>query len=198
MALEIEIGGDLQEKDLNYFIKKITRYLFQDTVKNKELEYHVKALYEKIRILKTYSSTLKLSSETQSVNFDNDLTILCMSLNLYLKIRTAPHVDKNGIHINETVLLCFPGVKFHPVTIPTDGRAKPTTTLETMYSRIHSILDEYEKPLSDAPRHINKQNLTGEIARLKLAGEDLRKILIGSLQSLYNYPDQKLPHFRVI
>jgi hypothetical protein len=67
-----------------------------------------------------------------------------------------------------------------------------------VYTEVGSIVEAYEKDNSLSPLLINEDGVPGEVARRKLSGEPLQKILIEVLKIRVGYPEITIPPFNVI
>jgi len=188
----ITIGGELPKQDINYFVTKLIDYLYEDRY-HKRMQ---KEISDQLLCIEKNSRPFYLSLSTRDGLINNNFEILCRVLKLTYKIRTDPHVDKKGNRWCEMTNLFTPDKG--SVIIPTAGDSDPIIKIDKVFNEINYIFNLYEKPDTDAPRHINDPDLIGEISRRKLAGEDLRKILTECLASRICYPDQTIPPLKII
>lgn len=182
----IYIGGNLQRSKLGTFISKATN-LFQDN--------------NRVFIRETIASTRKgpliFKTKAPDGEIDNDFAMFCSFCDLAVKVEIAPFIDHHGNYRNN--MLCLVCGFDSPIScIPLDGQANTTTLVESVFNELDNIFNEYEKPLKEAPLSINDNGHAGEIARRKLSGEPLRKILTEVLKSRIDYPDTAIPDFKLI
>jgi hypothetical protein len=74
----------------------------------------------------------------------------------------------------------------------------PTTEVDGVFEELDKIFDALDLDPESDPTRINDTGITGEIARRRMSGEALRKILTDTLMSRIGYPPIILPYFHVI
>jgi hypothetical protein len=197
VELNVQIGGDLPESKLKSFVNKISRLYEHEYRTPKGLKQIKSIITAQINCLDNAPLDFRVSAP----NGDLDGTFImdCYMDNLSLSVFTPPFVDSNGYNKNESVILIHHnlGVK-NPWVVPTDGEKNPTTLVEDVYSVLNEILTAYEQPIKQAPLDMNDTGIDGDIARRKMAGEPLRKILMDVMKSQIGYPDLAMPPFKVI
>jgi len=189
----LRIGGDFPESKLPKLYKTLKKILNNDPNKTQPTTDYRK-LYQYID--STQDASLDIPVKLVNSNILYELFVFCANNNLKTLVRTPPHINSIGESCNESVWLSQPSGDH--IVVPTDGEMQPTTLVEDVFTALNEIITEYEKPLDQAPLDINSDPYTADIARRKLAGQDLRKILIESLASRIAYPELTVPPFRII
>lgn len=192
---QIQIGGDLPESKLPPLLYAIIDLHDPFLEKTKKYRNSIEAsILNRINVLN--DSPLIFDVEAPDGNIDAAFFIRCTMENLNTLIRMAPFVDHNGLYINEEVWLT-PGTS-DISKIPTDGDMNPTILVKDVQIILNEIISAYEQTISIAPLDINTPGVFGDVARRKLAGESLQKILIEVMNSNMSSLDMVVPPFRVI
>jgi len=197
---KIYVGGNLPESKLDAFVSKAL-LLFLDN--DKEFT-HKKNYQKEIRNIIRAQITIALKEHTPILfntyskdgNTNIDFTFFCSAQDLLVNVETAPFIDQFGGYKNHSKWLA--GRYGSAVTIPMDDDGEATTLVSDVRNVLTSILDAMDKPDKDIPLMMNENGISGEVARRRLAGEPLRKILLEVLMSRIDYPDDTLPPFTII
>ncbi len=190
LPLLIRIGGDLPESKLQQLLGIIDEGAPSDRTVE---ELHISFRDGSTELVCTTHTT----DETNYISF-NGIEEFCENNNLeYLK-RIPPHLAHNCItYYNETCYLWRPGMS-ECVVVPTDGE-EAVCLVKNVLNIIQDVFYSYEQvPEDQVPLKINDQDLPGYIAKQRLAGEPLRKILTDIIRRDLGYPDLSLIPFRII
>lgn len=196
----VYVGGNLPESKLRAFVDKaLLLFLDNDkefTYKRTYQERLREIIREQISITLRQNIPLLLETYSKDGNINIDFTFFCSAHDLLVNVETAPFIDQYGGYKNHSKwLACRYG---SAVTIPMDDDGNATTLVSDVFNEITTILDEMDKSDKDIPLMINENGISGEVARRRMAGEPLRKILLEVLKSRIDYPDDSLQPFTII
>lgn len=192
VEVTVFIGGNLQRSKLNTFINRATS-LYKEVINNPQNSWN----YIRETIDSTCIGPLILKTRAPDGEIDDAFVSFCSACDLSVKVEIAPFIDQHGNYRNNMLQLAC-GFDSPISCIPLDGQANTTTLVESVFVELDNFFNEYEKPLKEAPLSINDNGHAGEIARRKLSGEPLRKILTEVLKSRIDYPDTAIPDFKLI
>lgn len=199
VPIEITIGGNLPRKSFDTFITHALRLYDEEpnefTYKKEYKDRIRNALQFYINEAEEYNQPLTLKTNRRSGEPNQDFLLFCAFNGLKFHYRVAPHIDQDGNHINERVILYGRG-KIQ--TIPTNGNLKPVTEVDTLFDKLEEIFDTLDLDPESDPTRINDKDLRGEIARRRMSGEALRKMLPDLLRSFIGYQDFIVPYFHVV
>ena len=196
----VHVGGDLPESKLETFINKALRLFLHS---RHEFTYKItyqarirEEIREQIAIALKKETYITLKVVALDGEIDQDFVMECVYNNLLANVETTPFISVNGNYMNNALWLV--GRNLSSTTIPLDGEGNATTLVDDVFDVVDDIFNELEKPEKNLPLLINESGITKEIARRRLAGESLRKILTEVLRSRIDYPDRSLPPFTII
>lgn len=193
---ELTIGGDVLESAIDGFIIKLSQVYDNPENKKRDMNLFLKIIKSEIDTLDNAPLTIKLQTINGDVN--QDFLLYCKFHNIKVHIHTAPHIAVSGEYYNEALTILSNKLNTMEV-VPLNGQGEPTTRVEDVFLLLDWVFNAYENiPLEEAPLNINEHGIAGDIARRKLAGEPLRKILTDILKAQIDYSIPEVPPFKII
>lgn len=197
----VSIGGDLPKNKLESFINAAMKLYHEDpyefTYKRSYMNNKRQEIREAIAGAQVMDQPVILKALALNGEINLDFKMFCVFNGLRANINLAPHIDKNGNYHNNVLEMIGTNLPVASV-IPLDGCNLPTTLVDDVFAELDRIFDELETPITSAPKKMNEDSIAGDIARRRLRGEALRKILTDVLKSRIDYPDTTLPPFHIL
>lgn len=196
VSVRIKIGGDLPESRLDAFMAQAFLVYQQNTNQFTNQQRYKENIYKYIlnQIDVLDNSPLELECEVPDGEVQGIFLIHCAIEELKVLTRIPPFVDHYGNYKNEALWLQDKQI----TVIPTDGETNPTTLVEDVFTVLDEILTELELPEDQLPLQINKVGVVNDVAKRRLSGEPLRKIITEVMHSRISYPSTELPPFKII
>lgn len=190
VSIDIHIGGELSKEYLAEFVEVINGRNFVPQIRVEDFHNLLKENNNFHKNNFRYSTRAKIHSSNYSTL--EGIEKFCAMHNLSYSKYIPPH------SYNASIWLWRPGF-LEPQVIPVNQDYEPVCVLDDAYTVLHLIADFYENtPDSDLPLYVNQSILSGEIARLRLSGAPLSKIIKTILDSEVGYPELTIPPLVII
>lgn len=187
---ELTLGGEIPKNKYHLFLRKMTHLYKTENEKSSRIAFIDASIKE------LNSKPLVLNINCSNGTLDPQTLLFLQFLKLTFIFRMSAYYDKYGINMNECSYCSDPtyGLK----EIKTNGRNKPVVCVEDVQAQYKRIRKEYEKPIEDAALLINKKDLSGRIARMKLENKSIWDILDEELIAPYNYVFPEVPPLVIV
>lgn len=198
VPVELYVGGNLPQSKRPLFVSRASS-LYDHSPNEfsykKEYKERIKAnIYKKIQRAVENNEPLHMSLLLVNGEPDQDFLIFCSFNQLKVYYRVAPFIDHHDSFRNEVVHILDNQI----TSIPTDGEMNPTTLVEGVFDELNNVFDALESDPDTDPTRINDDGILGDVARRRMAGEPLRKMLTEILRSRIAYPEIAVPNFKIV